>query len=123
MRPKLLVTVVAVAACGAVVMTGIAGAGERAKTRVTIHGNGEVFGKVKSPRLHKCADNRKVKVYKQEGSEQNPRSEEVVASDTSELDGNHADWSIGNPGLDGKYYARAGKKPKCKADASKTIRI
>ena len=47
-----------------------------------------------------------------------------VASDTSELQGNHGAWSIGNPGLSsGKYYARAGKKPGCKADASKTIQI
>jgi hypothetical protein len=40
------------------------------------------------------------------------------------LQGSHGAWSIGNPGLSsGKYYARAGKKPGCKADASKTIQI
>ncbi len=106
--------------------TGVAVAGDaakKAKTRVTIHANGEVYGKVKSPRLHRCADNRKVKVYKQRGSKQNPRNEEVVASDTSELQGNHGEWSIGNAGLSGKFYARAGKKPRCKADSSKTIEI
>ena len=126
MKPKLLLTAVAVAACGAVVLTGVAVAGnaaKKAKTRVTIHANGEVYGKVKSPRLHRCADNRKVKVYKQRGSKQNPRNEEVVASDTSELQGNHGEWSIGNAGLSGKFYARAGKKPRCKADSSKTIQI
>ena len=78
---------------------------------------------MKSPRLHKCADNRKVKVYKQRGSEQNPRTEEVVASDTSELQGDHGEWNIGKPGLSGKHYARAGRKPGCKADSSKTIRL
>ena len=123
MRSKLFLAV-AVAACGAVALTGIAVAGEAAKTRVTIHANGEVYGKVKSPRVNKCADNRRVKVYKQRGSEQNPRTEEVVGRDTSERVGDHGEWNIGNPGLsNGKYYARAGKKPGCKADASKTIRI
>ena len=79
---------------------------------------------MKSPKLNRCADNRRVKVYRQRGNEQNPGREDVVASDTSELQGNHGAWSIGNPGLSsGKYYARAGKKPGCKADASKTIQI
>ena len=123
MRSKLLLAV-AVAACGVVALTGIAVAGEAAKTRVTIHADGEVYGKVKSPRLNRCADDRRVKVYRQRGNEQNPGSEEVVGRDTSELQGNHGAWSIGNPGLSsGKYYARAGKKPGCKADASKTIQI
>jgi hypothetical protein len=123
MRPKLLLAAAA-ATCCAVALTGIAVAGERAKTRVTIHANGDVYGKVKSPKLNKCADNRKVKVYKQRGSEQNPRTEEVVARDTSELQGNHGEWNVGQPGLsDGKYYARAGRKPGCKPDNSKTIRI
>ncbi len=121
MKLKLLL-IVALAVCGAVALTGIAGAGQAAKTRVTIKVEGRDFsGKVKSPRLHKCADNRKVKLYKQQGPEQNPRTEEVVASDTSELNGDHGEWSTGNTGLSGKFYARAGKKPGCKADASRTL--
>lgn len=123
MRSKPLIAIVALAACGAVALTGIAVGGEAAKTRVTIQANGEVYGKVKSPRLHRCAEDRKVKVYKQQGSEQNPRTEEVVASDISELNGDHGEWSIGQPGLSGKHYARAGRKPGCKPDASKTIRL
>ncbi len=125
MRPRLFGTVVAAAVCGVLALTGIAGAGagDRAKTKVTFHAqNGDFYGKVKSPRLNKCADNRKVKVYRQEGNEQNPRDEEVVASDISELNGNHGEWSTGNTGLSGKFYARAGKTPDCKADASKTKR-
>jgi hypothetical protein len=123
MRSKLFLAV-AVAACGAVVLTSIATAGEAARTRVTIRADAEVHGKVKSPRVNKCADNRKVKVYRQQGSEQNPRTEEVVGSDTSERVGDHGEWNIGNAGLSsGKYYARAGKKPGCKKDASKTIQI
>ena len=123
MRRKLFLAV-AVAACGAVAVTGIAVAGEAAKTRVTFHVNGEVYGKVKSPRVNRCADNRRVKVYRQRGNEQNPGSEEVVGRDTSERVGDHGEWNMGNLGLStGKYYARAGKKPGCKADASRTIMV
>jgi hypothetical protein len=122
LKPKLLLTVVALAVCGAVALTSIAGASEAAKTRVTIQVEGRDFsGKVKSPRLHKCADNRKVKLYKQKGPEQNPRTEEVVASDTSELNGDHGEWSTGNTGLSGKFYARAGRKPGCRPDSSRTL--
>lgn len=123
MRSKLLIAV-ALAGCGAVALTGVAVAGEAAKTRVTFHINGDVYGKVKSPRVNRCADNRKVKVYRQRGNEQNPRTEEVVARDTSERVGDHGEWNVGQPGLSsGKYYARAGRKPGCKADASRTIQI
>jgi hypothetical protein len=124
-RPRLFLTVVAAAICGALALTGIAGAGggDRAKTKVTINEqNGDFSGKVKSPRLNKCADNRKVKLYKQRGPNQNPGREEVVATDTSELQGNHGEWSTGNSGLSGKFYARARKTPDCKADSSRTVR-
>lgn len=121
LKPKLLLIVV-LAGCGAVALTSIAGAGQAAETKVTIQVEGRDFsGKVKSPKLHKCAENRKVKLYKQKGPEQNPRTEEVVASDTSELDGDHGVWSTGNTGESGKFYARAGRKPGCKADASRTL--
>lgn len=122
MRPKLFLTVVAATICGALALASIAGAGGAAETRVTIQTeNGDFFGKVRSPRLHKCADNRTVKLYKQRGPNQNPSREKVVASDTSELQGDYGVWSTGNTGLTGKFYARAGKKPGCKADASRTV--
>jgi hypothetical protein len=124
LRPKLPVSVVALAICGAVAMTGVASAGHRAKTRVTIQAEGtDIFGKVFSPRLHKCADNRKIKVYRQRGQEQNPGTEEVVARDTSELHGDHGEWATGNLGLHGKFYARAGRIPGCRADSSRTIQV
>jgi hypothetical protein len=123
LRPKLLLSVVALAICGAVVLTGIAQARHAAKTKVTIQvQNGDFSGKVKSKRLHKCADDRKVVLYKQSGHHQRPSSDQKIASDTSELDGNHGEWSTGNTGLSGgKYYARAGRVPGCKPDSSKTV--
>jgi hypothetical protein len=122
MRPKLLLSIVAAGVCGAVALTGIAGAGQAAQTIVTIREeNGDFSGRVKSPRLNRCADNRTIKLYRQRGQRQNPTTEEVVASDTSELSGDHGVWSTGNTGLSGKFYARAGKKPGCKADTSRTV--
>jgi hypothetical protein len=113
--------IVAVAICGAVAMTGIAGAGGAAETKVTFRpDNGDFHGRVLSPKLYKCANNRTVKVYRQRGRRQNPGREDVVAKDTSELQGDHGVWSTGNTGLDGKFYARAGRKPGCKPDASRT---
>ncbi len=127
MRPKLFGTVVAAAVCGALALTGVAGAGagDRAKTRVTINEqNGDFSGKVWSPKPRKCADNRKVKLYRQRGAEQNPDREEVVASDTSELQGDYGVWSTGNTGLSsGKFYARAGRTSDCKPDASRTVQL
>ena len=123
MRPKLLLSVVVLAMCGAVVVAGIADASGRAKTTVTIHvENGDFSGKVKSPRLHRCADNRRVVLYKQKGRHQHPSNDQKIASDRSELHGDHGVWSTGNTGLSGgRYYARAGRKPGCRADASRTI--
>jgi hypothetical protein len=114
--------IVAMAVCGAVAMTGIAGAGGgAAETKVTFRpDNGDFHGSVISPRLNRCADNRTVKVYRQRGRRQNPGQEDVVAKDTSELQGDRGVWSTGNTGLDGKFYARAGRTPGCKADASRT---
>ena len=124
-RSKLFVAAILCVACGAVVVAGIAGASNRAKTKVTIHEeNGDFSGKVKSKRLHKCAENRKVKVFKQSGQHQNPRNDTKIASDVSELDGDHGVWSTGNTAAPpGKYYARARKTSKCKGDSSRTVRV
>ena len=42
------------------------------------------------------------------------------ASDSTADDG---DWSIGNPGTEGKFYAKVKKNGQCKADFSPTIRV
>ena len=61
-------------------------------------------------------------LYKQSGHHQRPSSDQKIASDTSELNGNHGEWSTGNTGLSGgKYYARAGRVPGCKPDSSETV--
>jgi hypothetical protein len=114
LRTKLLAAVGALAVCGAVALPGVAGAGtaaKAAKTRVTIHYNGDGFeGKLKSSKA-KCIKNRKVKVFKKNGQK--------LYSDTTETDGS---WNTGNSGqIHGSFYAHTGRKPGCKPGTSKTI--
>jgi hypothetical protein len=125
-KPKLLPTAIAIAVVGAVSVAGTvtAGAGDRADTTVTIKTeNGDFWGFVSSPRPRKCADERKVVLFKQVGSEQDPSVDERIGSDTASLNGgDRAEWNTGNTGVYGKFYARAGKTEDCKGDTSKTIR-
>jgi glycine cleavage system aminomethyltransferase T len=114
-------TIAALAALAVVALgiTGVAGAAG-AKTTVTIKEDapGDFRGKVKSSKA-KCVDGRKVVVFKQKGSDPEPRSDEKIATDTADADGR---WSVGNTGdKGGKHYAKAPRRPGCKADLSPTI--
>ena len=53
---------------------------------------------------------------------EDPRNDERVASDLAGLSGDRYEWNTGNTGRFGKFYARAGKTPDCKADSSDTVR-
>lgn len=125
MKPKLASAVVAVV-FGAVSIAGTVSAGAgavRAETTVTIRtDNGDFSGFVSSPRPLKCAEGRKIVLFKQVGPEQDPRVDQRIASDTASLNGDRYEWSTGNTGKFGKFYARAGKTDNCKGDTSKTIR-
>jgi hypothetical protein len=103
----------------AVAIPTIAGAAG-AETKVTIKENapGDFYGKVKSSKA-KCVDGRKVVVYRQKGSEPEPRTDDKIATDTADSSG---DWSVGNTGdKGGKHYAKAPRRPGCGADLSPTI--
>ena len=125
MKPKLASAVVAVV-FGAVSVAGTVSAGagtEPAETTVTIRTeNGDFWGYVTSPRPRRCAEGRKIVLFKQVGAEQDPRVDERIASDTASLNGDRYEWNTGNTGRFGKFYARAGKTENCKGDTSKTIR-
>ena len=123
MRAKLFPTAVVIAALGVGFVAATASAGTRAETKVTIRTeNGDFWGFVSSPRPLKCAEERKVVVFKQTGPEQNPSVDERIASDTASLIGDRAEWNTGNTGVFGRFYARVGKTVECKGDTSKTIR-
>ncbi len=127
MKSKLLSITVALTACFSVGLTQFASAGSTpAPTTVTIKADGEVGGKVKSPKPGKCAEDRKVILFKQMGAQQDPSVDENTGlSDNASKNGDHYEWSLGQPGLDpGNYYAKVKKIPgKCKGDRSKTVTV
>ena len=95
----------------------------RFDTTVTISVEGRDFsGLVKSPRPRKCAAGRKVLLMKQVGAEQSPSSDPVVASDTASRNGDVYEWSTGNTGNTGRFYARVRRTAECKGDTSRTLR-
>ncbi|HEX6844121.1 MAG TPA: hypothetical protein VF235_03295 [Actinomycetota bacterium] len=119
---KLVLALTAIALCGALAVPGVA-AGTRAPTTVTIETeNGDFWGTVSSPRPKRCAKDRKIVLYKQVGSEQDPSIDEKVASDTASWSGGAYEWATGNTGMSGKFYARAKRTEFCKADSSPTVR-
>lgn len=101
---------------------GVATAGS--KSTVSIMGdNGDYYGYVHSSDPTHCENDRKVTVFKQLGSVQDPKADQKIGSDTAEPNGPDAMWSIGNSGYKtGKFYAKAAKVPGyCKATTSPTI--
>jgi hypothetical protein len=116
-----LAVLVTLTALTMAVAPGNADAATRAKTTLTIKAEGvDLSGTVKSQRLS-CLGERKVRVYKQVGAEQNPQTDPVIASDISERQGDHGVWSTGNTGQAGKFYARTGGTLECTGAISKTI--
>ncbi len=110
----------------AVSVTAFAGAADAstAKSTVSILGdNGDYYGYVHSSDASHCESNRKVTVFKQLGSVQDPHVDQKIGSDIAQPNGPDAMWSIGNSGFKtGKFYAKAAKVPGyCKAATSATI--
>ena len=119
-----LAVLIALAALTAVAMVATAGnadAATKARTTLTIQAEGvDLSGKVKSSKLS-CLGNRMVKVYKQKGTQQSPSTDTVIASDISERVGDHGEWSVGNTGMEGKFYARTRGTIECTGATSTTI--
>ena len=106
-------------------------AGSRATTRVTIRykrvpfGRARVWGIVESERPLKCAKGRKVVVYRQRGSEPDPKTDLDVGSDTasSKVSDDSYRWSLTLYGDDAPHYARVKRTESCRADLSRTILV
>lgn len=111
-----LVACVGVALVAGLALSGGAGAAGKAKTTVTIQGGGSISGYVKSPNENKCANGRKVKVFRVKKS-----GKQLVTTDTAQANGDKYQWSAGNPG-NGKYFAKAKATNRCKGDKSPTVR-
>ncbi len=118
----LAILLLAAVALALMALAGPAAAAGPAKTTLTIKAQGlDLSGTVQSSR-GSCLGDRNIKLYKQQGKEQRPGSDALVATDTSERQGDHGEWSTGNTGMRGKFYVRTGKVPGCTGAASKTIR-
>ncbi|MGD9962215.1 hypothetical protein [Nocardioides sp.] len=93
-----------------------------AKTTVTIRAEGtDLSGTVRSPKPKKCAEGRTVVVRKQIGT-RGGGDDLRFASDTASLNGTTYQWSTGNTGTPGRFYAVVRAIPGCKGDLSPTIR-
>lgn len=93
----------------------------RAQVTVTITAEGtDMSGVVRSSRPALCAANRTVKVFKLVDGEPH-----LWASDTTDEASAGAvyDWSTGNTGTPGRFYAKVAPKPGCRGDVSPTIRV
>lgn len=122
MRPKGLLSAPAGVACTALLIAGAAWAAAAA-TRVTIKGPDHVYGSIFSS-SKSCLANRKVIVFKQKGSTQNPEVDTNENQTFSFKEGSHGGWDMGNPGFGhGKFYAEATKTKGCKAGFSKTVKF
>jgi hypothetical protein len=108
----LLAVVGALALVSVVGLTGVAGARDTAKTRITIHYNGDGFqGKVKSSKS-RCVRDRKVKVIRK-------RDGRVLYKDNTDDEGR---WDTGNSGqIHGTFYARTRKVHGCSGATSDPI--
>jgi hypothetical protein len=121
---KLFLAVAVAALVGVLALASLAGARGRADTKVTIHGlNGDFQGQVQSSK-GSCLGGRKVVVYKQLHSSQDPANDNKIGSDISERHGDHGDWSLGNTGFrNGSFYAHVTRTDACKGDFSRTISL
>ena len=118
----LLVLFLAAVALTLLPLAGPASGAGPAKTTLHLRAQGtDLSGTVQS-RRGSCLGDRNIRLYRQKGKEQRPGSDTLVATDTSERQGDHGEWSTGNTGMRGKFYVRPGKVPGCTAAASKTIR-
>jgi hypothetical protein len=112
----------AATACVVLIAATAAFAG-RTETKVKIKAeSGGFYGYVKSEKK-KCANGRKVVLYKLKGNGYNPKHDKKIGSDIAQPNGNKYMWSTGNTGyMKGYFYAYAKKIKGCDAGFSKAIK-
>jgi hypothetical protein len=88
----------------------------KASTKVTIQGGGSISGYVKSPAENRCANGRKVIIYRLKNDH-----EEKIGTDIATPNGDKYQWSGGNPG-NGKFFAAVKETSKCEGDLSRVVR-
>ena len=109
-----------VSVAGALAVPGVAEAQTAAKVSIRAQEGGGFTGFVSSSNTDRCANGRKVTLYRQKGSKPNPAKDKKSGTDIAQANGPRYMWSIGTTAA-GKYYARAGAKRGCKAANSRTV--
>ncbi len=122
MKSKPVLAVLALTACTALVVASAAFAG-KAQTKVKIKAeSGGFYGYVKSDKK-KCANGRKVVLYKQKGKNPKPGKDKKIASDIAQANGTKYMWSTGNTGyMKGYFYAYAKQIKGCDDGISDSIK-
>jgi hypothetical protein len=121
---RTLIAVAALVACACLAATALAVAKKPANTSITIEGQGGAFfsGEVNSSK-RKCANGRKVNLYKQKGSSPDTSKDTKVGSDIAQANNNTYQWATGDDSVhSGKYYARTAKLDGCKTAQSQTLK-
>jgi hypothetical protein len=123
-RTKLLATLAVAGACGALAPPSMAGV---ASTGVTLHLDrvGTFRGSVVSNKPHRCGDGRKVKLYRQKGTEQHPNRDIKVGESQAQNAGHHRfKWAlIPSRPRAGDFYARVLATGYCQGDISTTLHV
>lgn len=125
LRARSIVAVAVVAVGAGSAVPALSAAASPAPTTVTITPNSDgAYGYVSSPKTQKCANNRKIVLYKQLGSVQDPHSDQKLGSDIAQPNGDGVMWNTGNSGhVSGKVYAHAKKTTDCLAASSPSVKM
>lgn len=121
MKIKMFLAVAAIAISGALATQ--ASASNLTPTEVTIQAEsgGNFFGYVHSSKSS-CESNRKVTLYKLEGSSPDVHVDTKIGSDISQPNGPDSMWSTGTTGQrKGKFYAKVAKTSTCGGDLSPVV--
>ncbi|MDX6637655.1 MAG: hypothetical protein QOJ01_1166 [Solirubrobacterales bacterium] len=103
----------------------LASASGPAPTKVSIIPESDGFyGYVSSAKTQKCANNRKVVLFKQLGSVQDPHSDQKIGMDIAQPNGDGVMWNTGNSGhMPGKFYAHVNRTPDCQSASSPSVKM
>ena len=128
MGTKRLVVICVLASTSAVLfMPSVAAAA--ARSGVTFQGgltkrSDKFVGRVFSQKPAQCANDRRVKLFKQAGRQQNrKRDRRVAVTHSFQLASGHYKWDAHKRVRPGGFYARVSRTPACQADTSKTVHI
>jgi hypothetical protein len=122
MRVKVLLAAAAITVSGVLATSALGSSLTPTTVTIQAESGGDFFGYVKSSDKNHCANNRKVTLYKLQGTSPDPSADQKIGSDLAQANGNGYMWSTGNTGeRHGKFYARVKKTEFCAGDLSPVV--